>query len=87
MKHWPLLLLLFFSVSLAQAQEEIKEGVIGLYSHQKYGGLVIRTNGWGGTYIKGKNNGAFKVRQVSYDFNFVKHEKEIKSYFKEGNRL
>jgi hypothetical protein len=83
MKLWSLLFLLFFSFSFAQAQEEIKEGVIGIYSHQKYGGLVIRTNGWGGSYIKGKNKGAFKVRQVSYDFNFVKHEKEIKSYFQD----
>jgi hypothetical protein len=83
MKHWPLLLFLFLSSSFLFAQEEIKEGVIGIYTHQKYGGLVIRTNGWGGSYVKGMNKGAFKIRQVSYDFNFVKHEKEIKSYFQD----
>jgi len=83
MKHLPILLLLFLSFSVARGQDEVKEGVIGIYSHQKYGGLVIRTNGWGASYIKGKNKGAFKVRQVSYDFNFVKHEKEIKSYFQD----
>jgi len=80
MKQWPILLFLFTGLSVARGQEEIKEGVIGIYSHQRYGGLIIRTNGWGGSYIQGKNQGAFKVRQISYDFNFVKHEKEIKSY-------
>jgi hypothetical protein len=83
MKHWPLLFLLIFGSSVVCAQEEIKEGVIGIYTHQKYGGVVIRTNGWGASYVKGMNRGAFKIRQVSYDFNFVKHEKEIKSYFQD----
>lgn len=80
MKHGIVLLFLFLGFSFAHGQEEITEGVIGIYTHQKYGGLVLRTNGWGGCYIKGKNKGAFKVRQVSFDFNFVKHEKEVKSY-------
>jgi hypothetical protein len=80
MKQGILLLFLFLGFSFVHGQEEITEGVIGIYTHQKYGGLVLRTNGWGGCYIKGKNKGAFNVRQVSFDFNFVKHEKEIKSY-------
>lgn len=74
---------LLFLVSIAQGQIETKEAGAGRYARQIYGGLVIRTNGWGGTYVKGKNKGAFKVRQVSYDFNFVKHEKEHKSYFQD----
>jgi hypothetical protein len=83
MKQWPIVFLFVLIYSVSFGQEEIKEGVIGIYTHQKYGGLVIRTNGWGGSYIKGKNKGAFSVRQVSYDFSFVKHEKEVKSYFQD----
>jgi hypothetical protein len=83
MKRWIIFTIALLSNLLAYSQEEIKEGVIGLYSHQKYGGLVLRTNGWGASYIQGKNKGAFKVRQVSYDLNFVKHEKEVKSYFQD----
>jgi len=78
-----LLLPLLFLVSIANAQIETNEQGAGRYARQTYGGLVIRTNGWGGSYVKGKNKGAFIVRQVSYDFNFVKHEKEQKSYFQD----
>ena len=77
-----ILVFLFFGTSALAQSDEREEGV-GRYSNQKYGGLVINTNGWGGSYIKGKNKGAFKVRLVSYDFNFVKHEKEHKSYFQD----
>ena len=78
-----LFLPLLFLVSIANAQIETNEQGAGRYARQTYGGLVIRTNGWGGSYVKGKNKGAFIVRQVSYDFNFVKHEKEQKSYFQD----
>jgi hypothetical protein len=74
---------MFFISSTSIAQVEDREEGVGRYSRQIYGGLVFRTNGWGGTFVKGKNKGAFKLRQVSYDFNFVKHEKEQKSYFQD----
>lgn len=76
-------LLIFLVCSCSYAQVETGEELAGRYTRQRYGGLVIRTNGWGGSYVKGKNKGAYKVRQVSYDFNFVKHEKEHKSYFQD----
>jgi hypothetical protein len=78
-----LVLGMFCFFSSANAQIEEKEEGAGRYSHQRYGGLVIKTNGWGGSYVRGKNKGAFKVRQISYDFSFVKHEKEQKSYFQD----
>jgi len=83
MSRFLFFLVILLVCSYSHAQVETGEGLGGRYTRQRYGGLVIRTNGWGGTYVKGKNKGAFKVRQVSYDFNFVKHEKEHKSYFQD----
>jgi hypothetical protein len=68
MKQWPIVFFLLLSCSFVFGQEEIKEGVIGIYTHQKYGGLVIRTNGWGGSYIKGKNK---EIKHNSYQNNEI----------------
>jgi hypothetical protein len=77
-----LVLLSVLSLRVIAQTEEKKDGVV-FYSHSKQGSLNIRTNGWGGSYTKGWIKRGYKTNLLECSFNFVKHEKEVKTYFQD----
>jgi hypothetical protein len=77
-----LILLSVLSLRVISQTEEKKDGVF-FYSHTKQGSLNIRTNGWGGSYTKGWIKRGYKTNLLECSFNFVKHEKEVKTYFQD----
>lgn len=83
MKGVLLFFILFVFGTALQAQDAEQERVVGQYSTERYSGLTMRTNGWGGSFHWGKHKGVKDVRLITCDFNFVHHEKEIKSYFQD----
>jgi hypothetical protein len=83
MKHWLIACIVLFSGTGILAQDAQQERVIGQYSTEKYYGINLRTTGWGGSFQYGKHKGVKDVRLFTMDFNFVHHEKEIKSFFQD----
>jgi len=83
MNRWLLGLLFVCASGFAFSQDSEQERVVGQYSTERYYGLTMRTNGWGGSFQHGKHKGVKDVRLFTMDFNFVHHEKEIKSFFQD----
>ena len=69
----------------SDAQNELYEEPVIVYSHQLFGGLNLNTAGYGLNFTYGKNRGAYHIRLLSLDVMFVKHEKETKSFFQDPN--
>jgi len=76
---WILFILSLLTVSALTAQDIDAKDVI-LYSKQRTLGATLSSQGFGvGTYLS-KFRGAYKLWQLNCDMNFVKHEKETKSW-------
>ncbi|MFN8775458.1 MAG: hypothetical protein ACK5XV_01710 [Flavobacteriales bacterium] len=71
--------------SLAEAQNELYDEPVVIYSHQVFGGVNMNSSGFGANFTYGKNKGAYRIRLFSLDLMFVKHEKETKSFFQDPN--
>lgn len=67
-------------VSLVSWSQAIPESEILLYKKLRYFGVNLNTFGYGGNASFGKFKGARDARLLSADLQFVKHEKEMKSY-------
>lgn len=67
------------------AQSEAYEEPVVLYKKQHYGGINLNSHGYGAFFTYGKYKDASNIRQFTFDFNFVKHEKERKFYFPDQN--
>lgn len=59
--------------------QSIPESEIILFKKQRYGGINLNTYGYGATATFGKYLEAKKLRLLTADFQFVKHEKETRS--------
>ncbi len=66
-------------ITLSGIAQAIPESEIILYKKLRYAGVNVNTHGYGGTLTFGKFRGARKVRLLTTDLLFVKHEKEVKS--------
>ncbi|MDZ4823047.1 MAG: hypothetical protein SH856_06280 [Flavobacteriales bacterium] len=64
----------------AQNETELYDEAVVLYHHQWFGGLVLHTNGFGGTFTYAKYRDAKHLRLMGVDAIFMKHEKETKSW-------
>lgn len=71
---------LSFKLPLIAQQSEAIDGLQVLYKKEAYGGISLNMNGYGAFFTYGKYKGAYKLNLLSLDFNFVKHEKETKTY-------
>jgi len=74
-----LLLIYLISAHSLRAQDIDTKDII-LYSKQRTIGVTLSSQGFGiGAYLS-KFRGAYKLWQLNCDFNFIKHEKETKSW-------
>ncbi|MCC6600524.1 MAG: hypothetical protein IT223_07595, partial [Crocinitomicaceae bacterium] len=80
-----LLLTVLSGMSAAQAQGDASAQPDIVYNRQFYAGINVNTHGYGLFGTIGKNKGIYKLRLLSLDIVFVKHEKETKSYFQDPN--
>lgn len=67
------------------AQNELYDEPVVLYSKQHYGGINLNSRGYGAFFTYGKYKDASHINQITFDFNFIKHEKERKFYFPDQN--
>lgn len=51
-----------------------------LYNKQRIGGIQLATNGYGFNGTFGKYKGAYQLRLFHFGVNFIKHEKETKTW-------
>jgi len=79
------IILLFVAAAVGHAQNELYDEPVVIYSHQRYGGLQLNTNGYGTYFNYGVNKGAYKVRLYAGELSFVKHEKEARSFSSDPN--
>ncbi|MFM7769541.1 MAG: hypothetical protein ACKO8Q_03200 [Bacteroidota bacterium] len=83
MKKLIVFLLMYSGSYFLLAQDDAQEGKNSFYSYTTQGNLSIRTNGWGGGFSKGWIRRAYKTDLLNVDFYFLKHEKEVKTYFQD----
>jgi hypothetical protein len=79
------ILLFVFATVVSFAQNELYDEPVVLYSKQHYGGINLNSHGYGAFFTYGKYKDASHINQITFDFNFVKHEKERKFYFPDQN--
>ena len=67
--------------SCATHCQNIPSQEVQLFNKQRTIGTTLNTNGFGlGCYLS-KYKGAYQLLQLNIDFNFVKHEKETKTWY------
>lgn len=74
------LIALALLVGIFSSAQSIPESEILLYKKLRYFGLDVNSFGYGATATFGNFQGAKKARLLGLDLQFVKHEKEVKSW-------
>jgi hypothetical protein len=74
-------LFLLLSIPTHSSSQNISSQDIQLYNKQRTIGATLNTHGYGmGCYLS-RFRGAYKLQQLTIDFNYVKHEKETKTWY------
>ncbi len=80
MKNFAITILAFLSTAILTAQKPADESLQVLYKKEAYGGVSLNMNGYGAFFTYAKYKTAFKLNLYNIDLNFVKHEKETKTW-------